>query len=197
MDHQKDKQTDKQPDKKTNKQTEKQTDKQPEKHLYILACLDEDTARSMESIQQSIRGLGLTGHQTSNIPFHLTLARFHPTQEATLLDRLREICDTTPAILLSFNSLGLFGLHVLFLAPNPCEPLLALHKAASTGSVADHAEWTPHATLWIDEPENLLHALPVTADKFRHLDARIDRLCLYEFFPTRFIGSFPLRGSAS
>jgi 2'-5' RNA ligase len=188
---------DKQKDKQTGKQTDKQTDKQAEKHLYILACLDEDTAISMESTQQSIQGLGLTGHQTPNIPFHLTLARFHPSQETVLVKRLQDICDTTPAIPLSFNSLGLFGLHVLFLSPNPCAPLLALHTAASTGSIADHAAWTPHATLWIDEPENILRALPIAAEQFRHLDARIDRLCLYEFFPTRFIGSFPLRESAS
>jgi 2'-5' RNA ligase len=164
-----------------------------EKHLYILACLDEATSDQMQRIQQSIQQLGLTGRQTPSIPFHLTLARFHPSQEETIVENLRQIAGATPAISLSFSSLGLFGLQVLFLAPNPCEPLNALQKALADGAVPDETVWTPHATLWIDQQENILRALPVASAQFRHLDACIDRLCLYEFFPTRHIGTFPLR----
>lgn len=168
-----------------------------EKHLYILACLDEATSGRMQHIQQSIHQLGLAGQQTPNIPFHLTLARFHPSQEETVVANLHQIAAATPAIPLSFSSLGLFGLQVLFLSPNPCEPLNALQIAASTGDIQDESVWTPHATLWIDQQENILRALPVAAAQFRHLDARIDRLCLYEFFPTRHIGTFTLRKSNS
>ena len=54
--------------------------------------------------------------------------------------------------------------------------------------------WTPHTTILIDEPETVFAAIPVFVKSFVPFTARIVRLHLCAFWPTREIASFALEG---
>ncbi len=54
--------------------------------------------------------------------------------------------------------------------------------------------WTPHATLYLEDAPEVCRALPLVLKEFSQFQGRIEALLLYEFFPTRFLGRFPLKG---
>ena len=67
------------------------------------------------------------------------------------------------------------------------------HAVAPEGSTADAFPWAAHTTLLMDEPEAILRAIPVAAEHFMPFRATIESLGVYEFFPERKIGEYPLR----
>ncbi|MGN0793411.1 MAG: hypothetical protein ACI4MG_02930 [Aristaeellaceae bacterium] len=73
--------------------------------------------------------------------------------------------------------------------------LAALQRACGNGSV-NGFPWTPHTTMLIDEPEVVGRALPVLMRHFAPITARIDRLHLCAFWPTREILTVALTGQA-
>ena len=89
---------------------------------------------------------------------------------------------------------GIFtGGKVLFAAPDMGPSLVALQAACESPLVNGHP-WTPHTTLLIDQPEVIGAAVPVLMQRFTPLRARIDRLHLCAFWPTREILRVPLAG---
>lgn len=151
-----------------------------EKRLYILAGFDQKTEKRLADWQCLLFDAGFHGQQTDIFP-HLTLADFPCGEEEMLRKKLLNIKNsfTTAA----FSHIGLFsGGRVLFAAPDISPPLLALREQFSS---APH--WTPHATLLIDEPEQILTALAVLQKAFVPFEGQIESLWLYEFQPPRFI----------
>ncbi len=120
-----------------------------------------------------LKTAGFAGTQTQGIPHHLMMASFDPAREEEINHMLQQVCGTTPCFSLPFHHIGLFGLKVLFLAPDVNAELLSLHQKLSLGQPDGENGWSAHATLLIDEPEAILKALPIVADHFKGFTAEV------------------------
>jgi len=158
-----------------------------EKSLYLLAQFDDETEEMLSACYAELVQQGFVGKQTKDIPYHFTLGCFDCCHEENLVSELEKICSTTKIIDIRLDHLGLFGLKVLFAEPNMNFELLSLQKAFFDGCGNGYHPWTAHATILLDEPDNIIKALPIVADKFKPTHARITSVGLYEFFPKRFI----------
>ncbi len=163
-----------------------------EKFLYVLAGFDAETEAKLAELQDLLYANGFVGTQTKGIPFHLTLGSTlvaDGREEGWLKEIMEEMAERSFDFTVTFNHIGIFsGGKVLFAAPDPVEELLHLN---SRFDFSDES-WTPHATLLIDEPSVILDALPLVLGKFKPFTARIDKLYLYEFFPSRHIATVEL-----
>lgn len=164
-----------------------------EKFLCLIATFDEETSKQMKEIEHIINEAGIVGKQTLDIPHHITLAYFDTCREEEIKQLLQDVCTKTKSFDLAFNHIGLFGLKVMFLAPDVNYQLLELHKSFDRDCIKNSNGWTAHATILIDEAENIQKALPLVAQKFEELNARVESVSLYEFFPTRFIAKYNLQ----
>lgn len=165
-----------------------------DKFLCLIATFDEGTSKQMKEINQILNNAGIIGKQTPNLPHHITLGYFDTNLENEIKQQLEEVCAKTKSFDLSFNHIGLFGLKVLFLAPDVNYELLELHKNFDKDCIKDNQGWTAHTTILIDEAENIQKALPIVAQNFQRLNGKVESVSLYEFFPTRFIAKYTLLG---
>lgn len=163
-----------------------------DKYLYLLAQFDKKTQETLTGYYDILRQNGFTGNQTKDIPYHFTLGKIDVECEKQLIEDLDKICANTACIDIHLSHIGLFGLNVLFIAPDMNFELLTLQQKLFPRCGSGAYNWTAHATLLIDEPEKILKALPILAKNFRPFIARIESIGLYEFFPTLFIKEFTL-----
>lgn len=161
-----------------------------EKMLYVMAQYDKKTDKELRRVQNALYEAGFIGRQTPDLPAHITLGIFTPTKEVKLKRKLAEVCEVTERIRISLSNIGLFGLDVLFIAPNVTHELLNLR-----GSFDDGLEWTPHTTMLIDDSEVIKRAVPVVAANFVPFAGYIESVSLYEFWPARFITEHKLNYS--
>ena len=165
-----------------------------ERHIYALAQYDLDTQRRLDDLYQVLINHGFIGTQTSGIPHHITLGKFAVQAEAEVVRRVRAAAGAADAFTLQLAYLGLFGLDVLFIAPAVSSELLDLRQAvAPEGSTEDAFAWVAHTTLLMDKPETIQRAVPVAAQHFMPFGAVIESLGVYEFFPERKVGEYPLK----
>lgn len=164
-----------------------------QKFLCVLATFDEETSRRMREIEHFINQADIFGRQTPGLPHHLTLAKFDVSHEIEIMKILQAVSLNTKRFSLPFNHIGLFGLQVLFLTPDVNTALLELRENFEGLSIKEERGWTAHATLLIDEAENIQRALPIVAQHFQHFEATVQSLVLYEFFPVRRIAEYHLR----
>ena len=167
-----------------------------DKRLYILAEFDGAAQEKIRDLAKLLRENNLEGTQTKDIPYHITLGSYAANIENDLMILLDEIEKNITAFDVSFGSLGLFGLKVLFLNPDMSLELIELYNYIKGKSPHEGDNLSAHATLLIDEPESILKALPLLAGKFRAFGGKVKYLSLYEFFPARFIGRIELREKA-
>ena len=164
-----------------------------DKALYVLAQFDNETQKTLLGYYRTLVDIGITGTQTKDIPYHFTLGRYPCGMEPRLLEHLNAVTADLSGITVSFDHIGLFGLNVLFLAPNVTHDLPELHERLALPGGNDEFPWTPHATLLIDEPQTIVRALPIVAESLKPLTARIDKIGFYEFFPKRLIREYRLK----
>jgi 2'-5' RNA ligase len=153
-----------------------------DKILCILAQYDEETQQKLKDIQQVLLENGFVGRQTADIPYHMTLGTFKPSEEESLREKVKEVCKNFRGFDIRLNNVGLFGFDVLFIAPLVNYDLLNLQKFFS-----DDNEWTAHTTLLIDNHEVIHKAVPIVEEKFESFVGRVESISLYEFWPTRLI----------
>lgn len=163
------------------------------KFLCLIATFDEETSKGMKEIEHILNEVGILGKQTPNLPHHITLAYFDICREDEIKQLLQDVCAKTKSFDLDFNHVGLFGLNVMFLAPDVNYELLELHKAFDKDCIKNSKGWTAHATILIDEAEIIQKSLPLVTQNFQQLNARVESVSLYEFFPTRFIAEYNLQ----
>jgi len=167
-----------------------------DKTLYLLATFDEGTQGTLTGYYDVLHQNGFIGSQTKNIPYHFTLgSRSVDCEEQTISD-LEKICSETSSFEINLAHIGSFGLNALFISPNMNFELLKLQQSFFPDSGNGYHLWTAHATLLIDKPEIIHKALPIIAENFKPLKARIVSIALYEFFPARFISEYKLDGEA-
>ncbi|MCE5235377.1 MAG: 2'-5' RNA ligase [Clostridiaceae bacterium] len=158
-----------------------------DKFLCLLAQFDKETQEVLAGYYDILQQNGHIGNQTKSIPYHFTLGKKDIDREKQLMDDLDKICANTACIDIHLSHIGLFGLDVLFIAPDMNFELLTFQQKFFPHCGNGAYNWTAHATLLIDEPEGILKALPIAAKNFKPFKARIESIGLYEFFPMRFI----------
>ena len=161
------------------------TGKTMDKQLYLLAEFDENTQAEIKKIEKIIAENGLSGKQTKNIPYHITLSSYSVDHEEGLKELMDKI--NIQRIKLTFSSLGLFGLNVLFLNPDMNSKLIDLYNCVKENSINKDDYLAAHVTLLMDEPDNIMKALPRITREFVKISGEIKYISLYEFFPARFI----------
>ena len=158
-----------------------------DKKLYLVAELDNNSQEQFRNLDTIIRQKGITGSQTKDIPYHITLAEFSIDKEAYLLGLLDTIKEEFFEINISYSSLGLFGLKVLFANPDMNMGLIKLYDFVKEHSLNKNSDLSAHTTLLIDEPENIIKILPELSKAFTKITGKLTNVSLYEFFPERFI----------
>jgi len=158
-----------------------------DKFLCLLAQFDKETQERLTGYYDILRQNGFVGNQTNNLPYHFTLGKDDIDCEKKLINLLEKICANTACIDIHLSHIGLFGLGVLFIAPDMNLELLTLQQKFYPHCGNGAYNWTAHATLLMDEPDQIWKALPIVAKNFKPFKARIESIGLYEFFPMRFI----------
>ena len=164
-----------------------------EKRLYLLAELDADSQREFKDFEHIFADHHITGSQTKGIPYHITLSVYPADMEEYLENLLDNIQREFAEIEITYGSLGLFGLRVLFANPGMNIKLVELYDTVKAHSINERDDLSAHTTLLIDTPENILSILPEVSGNFGKINSRITHISLYEFFPERFIKRIPLK----
>ncbi len=165
-----------------------------EKALYLIAQFDAETESVLAGYGEALGRQGFTGRQTKGIPYHFTLGSWDIGRESRAVEDMERVLQGMDRIEITLGHIGLFGLDVLFIAPNMNFELLGLQEKFFGGCRRCHP-WAAHATLLIDEPETIQRALPVLARHFKPMRATIVSVALYEFFPAKLIKECALRST--
>ena len=166
-----------------------------EQFLTLMADLDDEAQARMSGWYHSLQEAGFTGIQTPGLPYHISLSTFSTDQEREAAGIARKAADSFAPVTVHISHIGLFaGGKVVFAAPEKDAELAALQDACRSCAPQQYP-WTPHATVLIDEPETVQAALPIFVKSFEPFTARITRLHLCAFWPTREIGVFELKGN--
>jgi len=165
-----------------------------EQFLTLMADLDDEAQALLSGWYHSLQEAGFTGIQTPGLPYHISLSTFPPEQEREAAGIAKKAAASFAPVPVHISHIGMFaGGKILFAAPEKDAGLAALQEACRSGTPQQYP-WTPHTTVLIDEPETIHAALPVFVQSFVPFTARITRLHLCAFWPTREIGSYILAG---
>jgi len=165
-----------------------------EQFLTLMADLDDKSQALLSGWYHSLQNAGFVGVQTPGLPYHISLSTFPLKQEKEATETARRTAASFAPVPVHISHIGMFaGGKILFAAPEKDAELTALQEACRS-SAPQQYPWTPHATILIDEPETIHAALPVFVKSFVPFTARITRLHLCAFWPTREIGTFELEG---
>ena len=166
------------------------------KQLYFLACFDRNTEEKMEYLRRRIREAGILDEQTPGLPPHLTLATFSMEKLDTGMDLLEKFKTVDPFTVF-FPSLGQFGDRVLFLSPELNEDLKSFRDMVSGLETNGGIDWAPHVTLCISDREGIQKARSLSQDLFSPFEGTLEKVYLYEFWPTKLLGEAVLCGCLS
>ena len=81
----------------------------------------------------------------------------------------------------------------MFLAPDVNFELLNMFQNLNKNAIIDDRGWTAHATILINNEDEVMKAIPIASKCFEGIEGRITGLSLYEFFPTRHIADYRLK----
>ena len=166
-----------------------------ESFLTLMADYCEADQRRMSVWYDALQSAGFTGKQTPGLNLHISLATFPLEQEAEAIAVTKAVAARFSPVDVAIRHVGVFpGGKVLFAAPDMSPELVALQSACADGRPLNGYAWTPHTTMLIDEPERIGQAVPVLMKHFTPIRARISRLHLCAFWPTREILRVPLTG---
>ncbi len=166
-----------------------------ESFLTLMADYDTSSQFRMDEWYGAIQRAGFTGTQTPGLNHHISLATFPLEEEEDAIALTKQIAAAFAPVDVHVSHVGLFaGGRVLFAAPDMNPSLMALQRACSDDRPVHGRPWTPHTTMLIDTPENIVAALPVLVEKFEPFRGTITHLHLCAFWPTREILRVPLTG---
>ena len=167
-----------------------------ESFLTLMADYDMVSQFRLDGWYNALQHAGFTGTQTPNLNHHISLATFPLEEEAAAIELTQRVSAEFGPLEVHISHIGLFaGGRVLFATPDLTPALSALQHACANDQPLVHGHpWTPHTTMLIDAPERICAALPILLDKFEPFHARINRLHLCAFWPTREIINVELTG---
>ncbi|MBR4080819.1 MAG: 2'-5' RNA ligase family protein [Clostridia bacterium] len=165
-----------------------------ESFLTLMADYCPEDQQRMSVWYNALQDAGFTGRQTPGLPLHISLGTFPLDREKDAVRIVREAAARFAPRTVAIRHVGVMpGGQVLFAAPDMDPALTALQRACGDATVNGHP-WLPHTTMLIDEPEVIGAALPVLMQHFTPITARITRLHLCAFWPTREICAAELCG---
>lgn len=165
-----------------------------ETFLTLMADYCEADQQRMSVWYDALQEASFTGTQTPNLNHHISLATFPLEQEAEAIALARAVAARFAPVDVAIRHVGVMpGGRCLFAAPDMSPGLVALQKACDNGPLNGYP-WLPHTTMLIDEAETIGRALPVLMKQFTPLMAKLDRLHLCAFWPTREILTVDLTG---
>lgn len=167
-----------------------------ESFLTLMADYDTASQFRMDEWYNALQNAGFKGTQTPGLDHHISLATFPVEEEEAAIALTKRVAAEFSPVDVHISHVGLFaGGRVLFAAPETNPALTALQRACSDDRPLVHGHpWTPHTTMLIDTPEQIIAALPKLMEKFEPIRARITRLHLCAFWPTREILRVELTG---
>ena len=165
-----------------------------EQFLTLMADLDDESQERLSGWYYILQQEGFTGTQTPGLPYHISLSTFNLNQEEKAVEIVKRVSAEYAPVSVHFSHIGLFaGGKILFATPEKNSELIALHEACKSDAPQQYP-WTPHTTILIDEPDVVYRALPFVVKAFTPFVAKISRLHLCAFWPTREIVSCKLTG---
>ncbi|MBQ8149063.1 MAG: 2'-5' RNA ligase family protein [Clostridia bacterium] len=165
-----------------------------ESFLTIMAEYSEADQQRIGLWYDALQHAGFTGRQTPGLRHHISLASYPPEREAEAIEVIRRAGERFAPVDVAIRHIGVLpGGQTLVAAPDMSQPLTALQQACGDGMVHGFP-WLPHTTLLIDETETIAAALPTLMKRFTPILAKIDRLRLCAFWPTREIACVELTG---
>lgn len=167
-----------------------------EKILVMMADWDDETQKILSGWYDDLTRAGFEGKQTLGLPHHITMSAYTLDKEEQAAKLMKKVADEFAPFKVHLSHMGMFeGGSVLFAGPERNPELVRLHEALDLGAPQEHP-WTPHTTIFINEPEVVHAAIPTVVKSFRPLVGTITKLHLCAFWPTREIASFELSGTA-
>ena len=165
-----------------------------ETFLTLMADYCEEDQQRMSVWYDALQNAGFTGTQTPGLNHHISLATFPLEQEAEAIALTKAVAARFAPVDVAIRHIGVLpGGQTLVAAPDMSQPLTALQQACGDGMVHGFP-WLPHTTMLIDETETIAAALPTLMKRFTPILAKIDRLRLCAFWPTREIACVELTG---
>ena len=165
-----------------------------ESFLTIMAEYCEEDQRRISVWYDALQKAGFTGQQTPGLRHHISLASYPLEKEAEAVEIIRRAGQRFAPVDVAIRHIGVLpGGETLVAAPDMSPKLSALQEACGDRVVHGYP-WLPHTTMLIDETETLAAALPTLMKHFTPIPARIDRLRLCAFWPTREIACVELTG---
>lgn len=165
-----------------------------ESFLTIMAEYSENDQQKISLWRDALIGAGFTGNQTPGLRHHISLAAWPLEKEREAIETVMRAGERFAPVDVAIRHIGVLpGGKVLAAAPDMSPALTALQRACGS-SIVHGYPWLPHTTLLMDETETLAAALPTLMKHFTPIPARIDRLRLCAFWPTREITCVELRG---
>ena len=162
--------------------------------LYLLAKFDSKTQEILSGYYDVLSKKGYVGTQNKDVPYHFTLGSFDCSDEEEKLKEMEAVASSTKPFDIRLDHIGVFGMNTIFIEPNMNFELLELEtKFFDCNGRGSHL-WTAHSTILMDEPYNIVTALPILLEEFTPINARIDKIGLYEFTPTSLIKECTLKG---
>ncbi len=166
-----------------------------EEFIVLMADLDEESQAKMSGWYKELENAGFKGVQTPGLPFHISMNVFPLEKEQEAVELVKKIGSEFSEVPVHLSHMGMFaGGKVLFAGPEREPALNALHDACESTDPQPYP-WTPHVTIFIDEPETVQAALPLVVKSFEPFVAKISRLHLCAFWPTREIISVDLKSN--
>ena len=163
-----------------------------EQFLTLMADFDDDSQTIMSAWYNSLIQAGFSGTQTTNLPFHISMASFPLEKEQEAAELTKKIAGEFSPIPVYISHIGIFAPgKVLFGGLERNTGLDLLHNACETNP-HPQCPWTPHVTMLIDEPATICKALPLFLKSFDPFVGLVTRLHLCAFWPTREILSIKL-----
>ena len=165
-----------------------------ESFLTIMAEYCEEDQQRISVWYDALQDAGFTGSQTPGLKHHISLASFPVDQEAEAIEEVKQAAARFAPVEVAIRHIGVLpGGKTLVAAPDMSFKLSAL-QAACGDAIVHGYPWLPHTTMLIDETEIIAAALPTLMKHFVPISAKIDRLCLCAFWPTREIACVELTG---
>lgn len=165
-----------------------------ESFLTIMAEYREEDQQKISVWRDALVNAGFIGTQTPGLRHHISLATWSLEKEAEAIETVKRVGERFAPVDVAIRHIGVLpGGRVLAAAPDLSPRLTALQQACGDNMVHGYP-WLPHTTLLMDETETLAAALPTLMKHFTPLPAKVDRLHLCAFWPTRHILTVELTG---
>lgn len=157
-----------------------------EKFLTVFAVFDEKTQQQLKLLQNKILDTGLSGSQTMDIPFHISLGSFPVKDKDNIIQRIKKISKQVRPFNIELIKVNNFSGNVLFIEPELNDKLKVL-QTNFNNNFADGLPWHAHVTIYIDDTGNFSLAEKILIKHFNPLKAEIVGIQMGEFFPTKMI----------